>query len=246
MRASAVHLLATLLLLSCGTWPRSGARRGGGGGGASAAAAAAAPAAPPGADVPLVCVVVRTFWGHGSYGDNSLPNLLWSLAKQTHPRCGGGARSGGGPHSPRAALRAARVGATRRPRPARPAPLPSPPLRWVALLLVMDNRPFPDLRHIVRHNADARVRVFAEWVRARGRCRRAGGHGQPQSTSLGGTGSAAKPTAPPLHPPQISAAHAPKSADGKDWAPGYHSALYRLTDKAVRGERAGGGCPTLP
>lgn len=36
--------------------------------------------------------------------------------------------------------------------------------RWQALLLVMDNRPFPDLRHIVRDAEDERVQVFAEWV----------------------------------------------------------------------------------
>jgi hypothetical protein len=28
----------------------------------------------------------------------------------------------------------------------------------------MDNRPFPDLRHIVRDAADERIDVFAEWV----------------------------------------------------------------------------------
>lgn len=39
-----------------------------------------------------------------------------------------------------------------------------PVCRWTALLLVMDNRPFPDLRHIVRDADDARVQVFAEWV----------------------------------------------------------------------------------
>lgn len=36
--------------------------------------------------------------------------------------------------------------------------------RWHALLLVMDNRPFPDLRHIVRDADDERIQVFAEWV----------------------------------------------------------------------------------
>ena len=29
----------------------------------------------------------------------------------------------------------------------------------------MDNRPFPDLRAVVRAARDDRVRVFAEWVR---------------------------------------------------------------------------------
>ena len=36
---------------------------------------------------------------------------------------------------------------------------------WEALLLVMDNRPCPDLRAVVRAARDDRVRVFAEWVR---------------------------------------------------------------------------------
>lgn len=76
------------------------------------------------AELPLVCIVVRTYFGHGTYGDSSLINLLHSLKKQTHTR-------------------------------------------WHALLLVMDNRPFPDLRHIVRDADDERVQVFAEWISAR-------------------------------------------------------------------------------
>jgi hypothetical protein len=28
----------------------------------------------------------------------------------------------------------------------------------------MDNRPFPDLRHIVRDADDERIQVYAEWV----------------------------------------------------------------------------------
>lgn len=44
------------------------------------------------------------------------------------------------------------------------------PCSWEALLLVLDNRPFPDLRHILRYNDDSRARVFAEWVSAGG-CR---------------------------------------------------------------------------
>jgi hypothetical protein len=40
---------------------------------------------------PLVCVIVRTFWGHGSrYGDSSLSTLLHSLKSQTDPRCARG------------------------------------------------------------------------------------------------------------------------------------------------------------
>eukprot|EP00878_Enallax_costatus_P036477 GHUV01040967.1.p1 GENE.GHUV01040967.1~~GHUV01040967.1.p1 ORF type:complete len:318 (+),score=72.11 GHUV01040967.1:2345-3298(+) len=39
--------------------------------------------------------------------------------------------------------------------------------RWVAMLMVMDNRPFPDLRHIVRDVADERIEVYSEWISAR-------------------------------------------------------------------------------
>lgn len=39
-------------------------------------------------DQPKVCIVVRTYWGHGKvYGDNSLARLLQSLQSQTHTRC---------------------------------------------------------------------------------------------------------------------------------------------------------------
>jgi hypothetical protein len=36
---------------------------------------------------PLVCVVVRTYWAHGSYGDSSLPHLIKALQAQTHAKC---------------------------------------------------------------------------------------------------------------------------------------------------------------
>ncbi len=36
--------------------------------------------------------------------------------------------------------------------------------RWEALLLVMDNRPFPELRRIMRDINDSRIWVQAEWV----------------------------------------------------------------------------------
>lgn len=39
--------------------------------------------------------------------------------------------------------------------------------RWDAQMLVLDNRPFPDLRQIVRDAADERIRVIAEWVSVR-------------------------------------------------------------------------------
>ncbi|KAF6263567.1 hypothetical protein COO60DRAFT_1282230 [Scenedesmus sp. NREL 46B-D3] len=76
------------------------------------------------ADQPHVCIVIRTYYAHGTYGDSSLINLLHSLKKQEHNS-------------------------------------------WTALLSVMDNRPFPDLRHIVRDAADDRIDVFAEWISAR-------------------------------------------------------------------------------
>lgn len=37
-------------------------------------------------ELPLVCIVIRTYYGHGTYGDSSLINLLHSLKQQTHPR----------------------------------------------------------------------------------------------------------------------------------------------------------------
>lgn len=40
----------------------------------------------PAAELPLVCVVIRTYYAHGTYGDSSLINLLRSLKQQTHPR----------------------------------------------------------------------------------------------------------------------------------------------------------------
>ncbi|PNH00307.1 hypothetical protein TSOC_013878 [Tetrabaena socialis] len=36
--------------------------------------------------------------------------------------------------------------------------------RWEAMLVVMDNRPFPELRRIVRQLNDSRIWVHAEWV----------------------------------------------------------------------------------
>ncbi|MEW5310668.1 MAG: hypothetical protein WDW38_002444 [Sanguina aurantia] len=70
----------------------------------------------------LVCIVIRTFWGHGkTWGDNSLPTLLQSLQNQTHTK-------------------------------------------WEAMLLVLDNRPFADLRETVRNAHDDRVWVYAEWI----------------------------------------------------------------------------------
>ncbi|KAF8065512.1 EXOSC8 [Scenedesmus sp. PABB004] len=89
-----------------------------------AGAAALAAGAPAPGEQPHVCVVIRTYWAHGTFGDASLMGLLASLKRQTHES-------------------------------------------WSALLLVLDNRPFPDLRHIVRDAADERIDVFAEWISAR-------------------------------------------------------------------------------
>lgn len=92
-------LIPLLLLLAgphaanllAGTSGVRGARADAGASHAAARSAAALhplPAPPAGgaAAAPLVCVVVRTYWGHGSYGDNALPELLASLARQTHAR----------------------------------------------------------------------------------------------------------------------------------------------------------------
>lgn len=39
-------------------------------------------------DEPHVCIVIRTYYAHGTYGDGSLINLLHSLKAQKHSRCG--------------------------------------------------------------------------------------------------------------------------------------------------------------
>jgi hypothetical protein len=53
------------------------------------AIAAGAPAAPqqavqPPDAGPLVCIIIRTYWGHGSYGNFELWKLFHSLKRQTH------------------------------------------------------------------------------------------------------------------------------------------------------------------
>jgi hypothetical protein len=35
---------------------------------------------------PFICVVIRTFWGHGKYGDMALKKLIQSLTAQKHQR----------------------------------------------------------------------------------------------------------------------------------------------------------------
>lgn len=35
-------------------------------------------------DGPMVCIIVRTYWGHGSYGEYELWNMFQSLKRQTH------------------------------------------------------------------------------------------------------------------------------------------------------------------
>jgi hypothetical protein len=37
---------------------------------------------------PHVCIVIRSYYAHGTYGDSSLMNLLQSLKKQEHSRSG--------------------------------------------------------------------------------------------------------------------------------------------------------------
>lgn len=41
------------------------------------------------------------------------------------------------------------------------------PCRWEALLVVMDQQPFTDLREILREFDDSRIWVYADWVRTR-------------------------------------------------------------------------------
>lgn len=43
----------------------------------------------------------------------------------------------------------------------------SVPCRWEALLVVMDQQPFTDLREILREFDDSRIWVYADWVRTR-------------------------------------------------------------------------------
>lgn len=40
------------------------------------------------ADQQHACIVIRTYYAHGTYGDSSLINLLHSLKKQEHNRSG--------------------------------------------------------------------------------------------------------------------------------------------------------------
>jgi hypothetical protein len=35
---------------------------------------------------PLICIVIRTYWAHGTYGDSSLMGLLHSFRKQTYQK----------------------------------------------------------------------------------------------------------------------------------------------------------------
>lgn len=53
---------------------------------AAPAAEAAAPPPLAAEASPLVCVVIRTYYAHGTYGNSALMNLLHSLKKQQHTR----------------------------------------------------------------------------------------------------------------------------------------------------------------
>jgi hypothetical protein len=105
------------------------------------------------ADDPLFCFVVRTYWGHGDRYGGGLRHLLRSLQRQRHQRYG-----------------LQRSLTCPCPRPRRALSLQVQPLmsqcRWEAVLIVADNRPFPDLHHILRDMNDTRAWVFAEWVSA--------------------------------------------------------------------------------
>ena len=95
---------------------------------------------------PLVCIIIRTYWAHGGqYGNNNLAKMLKGFQEQSHSkylfmRCFSCACV-----FPNASYRTC---------------------SWVAQLIVLDNRAFPDLRYIVRDLKDDRVWVYAEWVSA--------------------------------------------------------------------------------
>jgi len=70
----------------------------------------------------------------------------------------------------------------------------------------MDNRPFPDLRHVLRYNDDARVQVFAEWV-SRRRSLWRGGVDRSAAAAFkarGRCGAELTPRTPPIAPPPLS------------------------------------------
>ena len=96
--------------------------------------------------------------------------------------------------------------------------------RWEALLVVMDNKPFGDLHHILQEVADDRVWVFAEWVTrlsaplALASCE----HMQKDTIS----------NLPTCLSVQVGIDFTPK-IDGR-WTAGYHERLYNLTDDAIR------------
>lgn len=81
LQSSISWLTIALLLLAGAPWPQRGAPARG-----ARADAVGDPLPPPADAGPLICFVIRTYWGHGTYGDNSLSNLLWALAKQQHQK----------------------------------------------------------------------------------------------------------------------------------------------------------------
>lgn len=85
-----------------------------------------------------VCVVIRTYWGHGLKSKQGLQQLLNSLARQHHNKCAHHVS-----HTP---------------------PWHPQPHSWEAVVIVMDTKPFDDLYTIVQQYGD-HVWVYAELVR---------------------------------------------------------------------------------
>lgn len=112
---------------------------------------------------PQFCVIVRTYWGHSGSHHHGLRRLIRSLRRQTVQRWVGSKRSKKG--APAGDLRAAVGGAEPPPTAAARDTAARPPAcRWEAVFVVMDDKPFQDLHHILAEFNDDRLWVFAEWV----------------------------------------------------------------------------------
>jgi hypothetical protein len=99
---------------------------------------------------PQFCVIVRTYWGHSGGQHLGLRRLIRSLQRQTVKRWGGQVA-----YAPSCTAFCPHYNAAR------------PQLswsRWEAIFLVMDDKPFLDLHHILSEFKDDRLWVFAEWV----------------------------------------------------------------------------------
>lgn len=96
-----------------------------------------------------ICVVVRTYAGHGGQSQQGLQNLIRSLQRQHNQKY--------------IQMRCLALLKTSRAFCKLESQLPSTH-RWEAILVVLDGQPFSDLPHILQALDDDRVWVFAEWV----------------------------------------------------------------------------------